>query len=309
MFEVPSVKTISNANVRTELDGFYLLERTGMGFPEDAQMAELADKKLTSVVADDLTFFSELLYIDVSENFLTLDPFGAFPKLRELRIACNHMTNISSDLCGFEHLMYLDLSYNRLTPAAVQNLEVLPSLRELDLCGNDLRVLPEEMFRFAQLEKLLLEYNRMEDNSVFHVLAGMPNLRQVSLANNFLSCVPPDSCSDNGLRLLESLDVSFNYFSSESSVEPVISLPRLLTVTLYGNPVLGPTGEDPLYVYIEGLVERAGDIRDATRSSLKDIEVWIPLVFENSVKFTLTRCFSFLCCASSSSLRYPANAL
>ncbi len=74
-------------------------------------------------------------------------------------------------------------------------------------------------------------------------------------------------------RLLELLDLSFNYFGTEPSVEAVISLPRLLTVMLYGNPVLGPTGEDPMFIYIEGLVERAADIRDASGSNLKDIEV------------------------------------
>jgi hypothetical protein len=56
-------------------------------------------------------------------------------------------------------------------------------------------------------------------------------------------------------------------------VEAATQLPRLVTLFLYGNPLLGPTGEDPLFVYIEGLVERAGDFRDASGSSLKDIEV------------------------------------
>ncbi len=56
-------------------------------------------------------------------------------------------------------------------------------------------------------------------------------------------------------------------------MEAATQLPRLVTLCLYGNPLLGPTGEDPLFVYIEGLVERAGDFRDASGSSLKDIEV------------------------------------
>ena len=73
--------------------------------------------------------------------------------------------------------------------------------------------------------------------------------------------------------MVELLDLSFNYFPAESSVEPIITLPRLLTVMLYGNPVLGPTGEDPMFIYIEGLVERAADLRDGSGSNLKDIEV------------------------------------
>ncbi len=190
-------------NQRSELDGFYLLESTGMGFPEDAQQAILTDKKLVSVVADDFTFFSELLFLDVSENFLSLEPFGAFPKLRELRIACNNISGFyefEGQLAGFDCLMYLDLSYNKLTTASVQFLDVLPNLRELDLCGNSLKMLPFEMFRFFQLEKLLLDYNKIENNQIFAVLAAVPNLRQVSLANNFLSSVPAESCVNGGLR-------------------------------------------------------------------------------------------------------------
>ncbi len=189
-------------NRRTELDGFYLLESTGMGFPEDAQQAVLTDKKLASVVADDFTFFTELLYMDVSENFLTLEPFGAFPKLRELRMACNRLSNFSNELLGFSSLMYLDLSYNSLSPESVQALDVLPNLRELDLCGNNLQMLPVEMYRFFTLEKLLLDYNKIENNQIFSVLAAMPNLRHVSLANNFLSQISHDCCSNGGLRFV-----------------------------------------------------------------------------------------------------------
>ena len=40
---------------------------------------------------------------------------------------------------------------------------------------------------------------------------------------------------------------------------------------LYGNPVLGPTGEDPMYIYIENLVEVGYRNRDG--SNTKDIDV------------------------------------
>lgn len=42
---------------------------------------------------------------------------------------------------------------------------------------------------------------------------------------------------------------------------------------LYGNPVLGPTGEDPMYIYIENLVEMGYRNRDG--SNMKDIDVSI----------------------------------
>ena len=76
-------------------------------------------------------------------------------------------------------------------------------------------------------------------------------------------------------RLLETIDISFNYFAYEESIEPLIYLPRLLTVMLYGNPVLGPTGEDPGFIYIEDTIDKAATVRDAMKSSIPDIEVYL----------------------------------
>jgi hypothetical protein len=53
----------------------------------------------------------------------------------------------------------------------------------------------------------------------------------------------------------------------------IIKLPRLLTLTLYGNPVLGPTGEDPLFIYIEEVMNASIAEREATNSRIPDVEV------------------------------------
>jgi len=256
-----------------EVDGFYLLEATGSGFPEDAQQALISDKALMHMVEDDLAFFTEMLFIDASENRLPLSPFGAFPKLRELRLACNHISTIV-DLLGFAHLQVLDLSYNKLTQDGVQALEVLPNLRDLDLCGNNLGTLHDDWANFAALEKLLLNYNKLEDNYIFASLSSAPTLRHLGVANNFLSEVPSEVLSTEGFRLLETLDVSFNYFPTEASLESATKLPRLTVLQLYGNPMLGPSGEDPMYIYIEGLVEDAVAFRDAAEwgSTLPQID-------------------------------------
>ena len=54
-----------------------------------------------------------------------------------------------------------------------------------------------------------------------------------------------------------------------------MALPRLVTLLLFGNPVLGPAGEDPLLIYVEALVELACLNRDGTPltsiSSLKSL--------------------------------------
>jgi hypothetical protein len=53
-------------------------------------------------------------------------------------------------------------------------------------------------------------------------------------------------------RVLETLDLACNYFNSEPAIEAATRLPRVGTIKLYGNPILGETGEDPIYIYIEG---------------------------------------------------------
>ena len=90
----------------------------------------------------------------------------------------------------------------------------------------------------------------------------MSKLRHCSLAYNFLSNVPSECCGEGFFRLLEYIDLSFNYFGAERNVQSLVDLPRLKTVVLYGNPLLGPTGEDPLQTYIEDLVNTAIDLVD-----------------------------------------------
>lgn len=183
-----------------ELDGFFMLEATGMGFPEDAQQAIIADRKLISVMEDDMTYFTEMLYIDASENNLPLASFGAFPKLRELHLACNFIQHIPTELMGFEHLTCLDLSYNRLTVESIQALEVLPNLRDLDLSGNKLKEIPDDWQHYKTLEKLLLDYNLLENNDIFTYISSAPNLRHLSVYDNHLSVFPEVALAYEGFR-------------------------------------------------------------------------------------------------------------
>ncbi len=171
------------------LDGFKLLEATGMGFPEDGRVANLSDQMITGVVEDDLFFFTGLLMLDVSENKLRLQCFELLPRLKELRIACNSIRYIDA-IKGYPRLQVLDLSYNAISMDSLRQLYAIPNLRELDLCGNDLKVLPTDFHRLTYLEKLLLEHNKIEDNFVFDILSKMKNLRELTLAYNSLTDIP-----------------------------------------------------------------------------------------------------------------------
>jgi hypothetical protein len=197
----PTQQAPGPESLKYELDGFFMLEATGMGFPEDAQQALLADRKLVSVVEDDMSYFTEMLYIDASENNLQFAPFGAFPKLRELHLACNLISYIPPELFGFANLTALDLSYNHLSSESIHALEVLPNLKDLDLSGNKLKEIPDDWQHYRSLEKLLLDYNLLENNDIFTYISSAPNLRILSVFNNHLSVFPDVALAFDGFRL------------------------------------------------------------------------------------------------------------
>lgn len=254
------------------LDGFYILDAASVTMPEEVLQLTICNKSLTSLVEDELTYFTEVLYIDASENSLPFKGFGAFPKLCELRLACNNIKNIPELPYGFNNLLYLDLSYNKLTIESICSLYDVPFLKELDLSGNNLTTLPKNMSSFPALEKFILAFNKFEDNDVLISLSSISSLRFLDVSNNFFSNIPHSCLDYNGWKLLETLNLSFNYFASEESVDIITRLPRLVQLMLYGNPLLGPTGEDPMFIYIENLMETAFYVRDHSNTSLPDLE-------------------------------------
>jgi hypothetical protein len=89
-----SVDTLAIAAAKTILDGFVLLSASGMEFPDDARVATIANKGLTTVVAEDMDYFNNLAFLDISENSLDLESFAAMPALVELRMAANNVVRI-----------------------------------------------------------------------------------------------------------------------------------------------------------------------------------------------------------------------
>lgn len=278
----PPIKEKPLTTSKKELDGFILLEATKMGFPEDGKRATIAEKGFNAVVSDDLNFFTGLVYLDASDNLFDFHSFQELPQLCDLRLCCNYIENIFS-IDGYLELQYLDLSYNRLSQESVISLAALPKLRDLDLTGNELKKLPENMQAFRTLEKLILEHNKIDDNSVFFELCQIPNLREVGLAYNLLSYVPAQSCGAGYFRVLEVLDVTYNFVATQSALEPCLECPRLMKLLIYGNPILGATGEDPTGVYVEELIDGALQARDGY--SLRPLDI----VTEAPVKRSLRK--------------------
>jgi hypothetical protein len=296
------------------LDGFTLLEASGMGFPDDVRVTKLVGRGLERVIDEDLVFFTDLQKVDLSENpGITLAQLCRLPALIELKLACNQLRTLGPesgapmqlpDLSGFKYLQRLDLSYNVLDSNSVQALTTLPAIKDLDLSGNPLVELPAFFSTIASLERLVLDNCRLENADALAYLSRLPVLRVLSLAYNYLEVVPPYSCPGansleaveaakkvaaasggvakpatghpSSFRLLEFLDFSFNYIPNEESVFPLLDCPRLQALILYGNPLLGPSGEDQEQLMIEALTTAAAEKRDGYEKKYMEIITEIP---------------------------------
>jgi hypothetical protein len=173
------------------LDGFRLLSACGVAFPDQAHAGDAAGLGVSSVAAEDLSFFPSLNTLDLGRNDLgdhagALASLALLPSLRVLKLPCN---GIRDPLAGFSPdpkggsslalgvapvprawfgcLSVLDLSYNLVAdPGAVAALgRCLPALRDLDLTCNGLVALPPPtaMAQFKCLTRLVLERNGLED--------------------------------------------------------------------------------------------------------------------------------------------------
>ncbi len=83
-------------------------------------------------------------------------------------------------------------------------------------------------------------------------------MRELNLAFNYFTGVnlKPET-AECAFPLLEGLDLGFNYIESERDVVAIVILERLQRIVLYGNPLAGPTGEDPLGLCVENLIEES----------------------------------------------------
>lgn len=212
----------SSSSAYKTLDGFFLLKMSNLDYPDNVISVNVSDQKLSNVVEEDLTYFSNLQYLDASDNALDISLLRYLPALQELRLTCNSISNISSINIlseGFDNLSVLDLSYNHINPESIINLSGIKSLRVLDLSGNGLMTLPTDMFEFEYLDKLLLNNNKFENDNIFVILSYIPNIRHINLAYNYLSKVLHDSCStEDQFRLV------MNSFGHYNTSLPLMSI-------------------------------------------------------------------------------------
>lgn len=223
------------------LDGFLLLTVASSRLPEQVVRAKLVGLHITDVASDDLSFFSHLHYLDVSENpGLPLDKLAALPALGDLEAACLSLPTLPSPL-GLTSVERLDLSFNQLSGEALLQLSALPHLRYISLAHNLVAAVPSVLppGSFPALRQLSLNGNRLSDLAKWRGLGSIPQLMDLSLAENGIHDVHTnDPIDEFTFPLLRSLDLSNNCISTPISLAALAGLPSLRQVILTGNPVL-----------------------------------------------------------------------
>lgn len=89
-------------------------------------------------------------------------------------------------------------------------------------------------------------------------MSKLPALRELNLAfNYFTNIILALEAVEDAFPLLQCLDLGFNYINREEDIVVLVLLERLQRVILYGNPLAGPTGEDPLGLCVKRLLDKA----------------------------------------------------
>ena len=231
------------------LDGFVLLEAAQVDDPEIAERVVLEGCAITTVVEEDLAFFTKLTHLDLGDNHVQLAPLGCLPALKEVHLDCNGLTEITVPPDVFRHLEVLNLSFNGIRPHAILALAALPALLDLDLSANKLTQLPDSLAGFHTLRRLSLDDNELDSEKAFLSLATIPRLASLSLAKNKVERLPAN-LPDDSFPTLMTLSLINNNISDEAHLLPLLKLGSLTTLLLYGNPCIhrGETSNEFAYV-------------------------------------------------------------
>ncbi|XP_037001415.2 podocan-like protein 1 [Artibeus jamaicensis] len=151
--------------------------------------------------------------LHVYGNRLERVPLALPRRLQSLMLPHNRVAALGArDLAAMPGLAELNLAYNRLASAHVHHRAFRPlrALRTLDLAGNQLTRVPTGLP--AGLHTLRLQRNQLRTLEP-ELLAGLDQLRELSLAHNRLRVGDIEPGTWHELRALQVLDLSHNDLS------------------------------------------------------------------------------------------------
>ena len=211
--------------------------------PTDTTVLSLWYNKIRNITLsdEDLTNHSQVVYLNLDDNHLTLLPtfnmsvLSAFTGLRTLSLSNNIIQDIEDHaFSGLHQLQDLYLWDNRIWDLTDQTFRGLHQLQELYLSGNRIQNIEGQAFReLHQLQKLDLSINGIKDirNGTFR---DLQNLHTLDISYNRITNVV-SSWFDN-LTFLTELYLENNMISS---FEPYyFSWPdSLLKLYLHNNKI------------------------------------------------------------------------
>lgn len=147
------------------LDGFLLLDSCMVKLPHEAIRSKLVDQNILEVVEEDLNYFQNLTFLDVSDNRVRVEQLANLTNLVELFIQFNQIDSLRVVEGMFPQLERLHLSYNNIPANNLACLGHLKKLSLLDVASNDLVTLPETLGFLASVEELNLSSNQFSSES------------------------------------------------------------------------------------------------------------------------------------------------
>ena len=85
-----------------------------------------------------------------------------------------------------------------------------------------------------------------------------------------------DACEAGAFPSLQTLGLAYNEVAYEEALYALVQLPKLEQLSLYGNPLLGPTGEDATGEPVARLAQAAAEARDGWTERPLEILTEVP---------------------------------
>ena len=225
------------------LDGFLLLDSCMVKLPHEAIRSKLVDQNILEVVEEDLCYFQNLTFLDISDNRVKVEQLANLTNLVELYIQFNQIDALLLTEGMFPQLEKLYLSYNNIPANNLQCLGFLKKLTLLDLASNDLVTLPESLDFLQSVEELNLSSNQFSSDStlvkpskIFYSASTMPTLKRLNLSRNKFSAFHYEDLSEDSFPVLQELDFSYNLVEDQSDMLYCQNIKNLLALTITGNP-------------------------------------------------------------------------
>ncbi|EAY07200.1 Leucine Rich Repeat family protein [Trichomonas vaginalis G3] len=225
------IKQSQHNKVQNQLQGILFPEEIGALLKKGQTSLDLSEKNYKNV---DILASDTLQALNLSNNNLSEIkwPKNPFPKLQNLMISGNSLTNFDFLLC-LPHLRALDLSNNKIGDSLCKILVTfqLHNLKSLNLSYNSIKthpILPRSNFPNIELLDLSHNYVMTIERGTFSEL----QLLSSDLSYNSLKKLDNINCQS-----LTFLDVSHNRITTVDEVEKLRNLTNLAKFNFNDNPL------------------------------------------------------------------------